>query len=261
MLNCDYSFESRTYSAAKNDDFYLHEHSEYEIYLFLEGDSKYIVEIKNYSLAPGDIIIIRKHEMHRVFHNSPAKYSRFVLSVSPDFFKTCPEYEKAFLKSDTGNKISSEIVHSSGIFDAVTRLQKYTGESGSIYSPAARAVVTEILYLISKVSSFETPYFTNATLKEIINYINNNFTSEISLSLLCDRFFISKYHLCRIFKAATGLTVQEYLRNKRLMLADELKKEGKTLSEAASAAGFTSYSSFYRYYIKKYGINPQKNRP
>ncbi len=258
MDKYDYSFGSFTYKTAKNDDFYLHEHSEYEIYMFLEGDSKYIVENKNYSLTSGDIIIIRKHEMHRVFHNSPAKYSRFVLSVSPDFFKTCPEYEKAFLKSDTGNKISSETVHSSGIYDAISRLLKYAEESGSIHSPAACAVVTEILYLINRVSSFETPYFTNSTLKEVIGYINNNFTGEITLDLLCDKFFISKYHLCRIFKAATGLTVQEYIRDKRLILASEIKKEGKTLSEAASGAGFSSYSSFYRFYVKKFGKNPKR---
>ena len=33
-----------------------------------------------------DMIIIRKHEMHRVFHNSSTMYRRFVLNVSPEFF-------------------------------------------------------------------------------------------------------------------------------------------------------------------------------
>ena len=56
-----------------NVNFQLHNHDSYEIYMFLEGDAKYIVEGNTYSLEPCDMIIIRKHEMHRVFHNSSTK--------------------------------------------------------------------------------------------------------------------------------------------------------------------------------------------
>lgn len=69
-----------------NEHFYLHTHSAYEIFFFLEGDAKYIVEEKQYDLAPGDIIIIRKNEMHRIFHNSNKKYRRIVIMVTPEFF-------------------------------------------------------------------------------------------------------------------------------------------------------------------------------
>ena len=258
MGNSLYSFVYRSYSSVQNIDFQLHEHNEYEIYMFFEGDAKYIVENKNYTLSHGDVIIIRKNEMHRVFHNSPAAYSSFVLSVSPQFFpeNNCPEYEEAFINKNYGNKINSEIVHSSGLYDSILRLKKYS--EGGADSPVVKAVVIEICYLINKISSFEAPYFTNLTTKEVINYINSNFRSEITLDSLCKRFYISKYYLCRIFKQATGLTVQEYIRQKRLTFAYELKKEGKTLSEAAVAAGFTSYSSFYRSYMKKYSKTPKE---
>ena len=39
----------------------------------------------------------------------------------------------------------------------------------------------------------------------------------------------------------------------------ELEKEGKTISEAASIAGFSSYSSFYRAYVKEYGCSPRND--
>lgn len=255
-----FNFSYYSDPSANNTDFQLHEHSDYEIYMFIEGDSKYIVENKNYTLSPDDVIIIRKNEMHRVFHNSPSKYTRLVLSVSPQFFSAnnCPEYEEAFLStsSDFGNKIACEVVHSSGIYDAMLRLKKYY-ESGAD-APVLNAVVTEILYIINKIPSFETPYFTNVTIKNVINYLNSNYKAEISLDNLCEKFYISKYYLCRTFKQATGLTVQEYVRQKRLVYAYELKKTGKTLSEAAFAAGFTSYSSFYRSYIKKYCSSPKE---
>ena len=90
--------------------------------------------------------------------------------------------------------------------------------------------MVEILHIINKISVFENPDETSKTIKNIINYINNHFTSDITLDSLCELFFISKYHLCRIFKQSTGLTVQAYIRQKRLLLVSELQKEGKSLN-------------------------------
>ena len=46
----------------------------------------------------------------------------------------------------------------------------------------------------------------NVPIRNVIHYINNNFTNKIPLDLLCELFYISKYHLFHIFKEAMGLT-------------------------------------------------------
>ncbi|MBQ2889394.1 MAG: helix-turn-helix domain-containing protein [Clostridia bacterium] len=241
--------------------FHLHSHDEYEVYMFVEGDARYVVEEKNYSLSPGDVILIRKHEMHRVFHNSDTRYRRFVLWIAPQFFEkhSIGEYEAAFSenKFSVGNKISSEIVRSAGLYDAVMRLKKYSDNYNENYTPIVQSIVIEIVYLINKISSFEATDTVNKPIQNIINYINRHFTSEITLDTLCEKFFVSKYHLCRIFKEATGLTVQEYIREKRLTYVASLKREGKSLTQASIEAGFSDYSSFYRAYVKRYGISPK----
>ncbi|MEE1350597.1 MAG: AraC family transcriptional regulator [Clostridia bacterium] len=244
-----------------NEHFQLHSHNEYEIYMFLEGDATYVVEEKNYQLSPDDIIIIRKHEMHRVFHNSTGKYRRIVLSIAPEIFSSCgcEEYESKFCGNDfnIGNKIHSKIVHSSGLYDAVMRLKAYSNNFSEVYTPIAHSTIIEILYLINKISAFDTAEKINMPIRNVIHYINNNFTNEITLDTLCELFYISKYHLCRIFKEATGLTVQGYIKQKRLTMADELVKEGRTLTDAAMLSGFSNYSSFYRAYMKSYHKNPR----
>ena len=251
-------------AAPSNEHFQLHNHIEYELYMFLEGDSTYVVEGKNYSLSPDDMIVILRHEMHRVFHNSPKRYRRIVFSISPEFFlkNHCEEYEKIFCSNyfNAGNKINASTVHSSGLYGAVMRLKKYSAGFSLLDSPIAVSIMTEILYLINRISSFEAAENINIPVRNIIDYINNNFTNEIFLEELCSRFYISKYHLCRIFKAATGLTVQGYIRQKRLTLADELIKAGKNLTDAALLSGFSSYSSFYRAYINAYNKNPRKGK-
>lgn len=244
-----------------NEHFHLHSHNEYEIYMFLKGDSTYVVEEKNYSLSPDDMIIIRKHDMHRVFHNNPAEYRRIVLFIAPEFFSSfgCREYEKAFSTNacNIGNKINSKTVHSSGLYDAVMRLKIYSNNFSEIYTPIVCSTMIEILYLINKISSFDMAESINKPIRNVIHYINDNFTNEITLDMLCELFYISKYHLCRIFKEATGLTVQGYIKQKRLTMVDELVKEGRTLTDAAMLSGFSNYSSFYRAYVKTYKRNPR----
>ncbi len=244
-----------------NKQFHLHNHNEYEIYMFLEGNTRYVVEERNYDLSPDDIIIIRKHEMHRAIHDGSKKYRRIVFMVSPDFFpkNNCAEYENAFLSKSgkIGNKINAELVHSSGLYDAIMRLKKYSNNFSNVNTSIFNSIMIEILYLINLISSFEYVDSSNVTIKKTINYLNNHFTDEVTLDELCKKFLVSKYHLCHIFKKATGLTIQQYVKQKRLTLAAELYNDGKTLSEAAFSAGFHDYSSFYRAYTEKYKTNPK----
>lgn len=254
--------EAITYSAdesisekASNKNFYLHNHDEYEIYMFLEGDSEYIVEGNVYTLSPDDMIIIRKNEMHRVFHNSSKKYHRFVFMISPEFFvkKNCLEYEAGFLTQSQkyGNKIDADIVHSSGLYDAIYRYKKYSDDYKISDTPITDSCMIEILHIINSISSFSYANDSNSPVKEIISYINDNFTKDISLDELSNEFFISKYYLCRLFKQSTGLTIHNYIKQKRLTYVNELCKSGKTLTCAALLAGFHDYSSFYRARLKE----------
>lgn len=259
MSENTYSILELSTDKPSNDEFHLHSHNDYEIYMFLQGDSEYVVEEKVYSLSPGDIIIIKKHEMHRIYHLSSKKYQRFVLMLSPDFFvqNGCEEFEKIFLSSyESGNKINAAMVESSGLYDAIMRFKKYSNDFIEPYTTVSKSILIEIIYLLNQVSNFENADTVNEKIKDLMHYINNNFTDKISLDSLCDKFFISKYYLCHIFKEATGLTVQQYIRDKRLVKAIALKNEGVPLTEAALQSGFENYSSFFRAFTRRYKSNP-----
>ncbi len=250
-----YSIVGGVYERFSNDRFQLHIHSDYEIYMFLEGDTKYIVEENIYSLEPGDIIIIRKNTLHRAFHNSTTRYRRIVINIQPEFFEEelCTEYETQFLLSSEGlgNKIDADIAKKSGLYDAFMRLKKYTANFEKNDSPVIRAVLVEILHIISGMDSFSAGDMGDERIRNIISYINRHFTKKISLDDIEKKFFISKYHLCHIFPKATGLTVHQYITDKRLALANDMIKDGMNKQQAAELSGFNDYSTFYRAYLKK----------
>jgi len=263
MSNLNFSVTYGNYNSI-NSNYHLHCHDNYEIYMFIEGDSNYVVEEKIYHLNPDDIIIIRKNDMHRVWHNSNAKYSRLTITVSPNFFteNNCTEYEKAFLntKSENGNKIVSETVHEVGLYDAIMRFRDFTKGFSELNTPIAKSLLIEILYCINIVHDYEQPDEAQKPINKIINYLNSHYTDDLTLDFLCEHFFISKYHLCRTFKKRTGLTIQTYIKEKRLAHFNELIKSEKNLTQAALLSGFNDYSVFYRTYTKKYGHSPERKR-
>ncbi len=260
-----YKFNEDITEKPSDSIFQLHSHNNYEIYMFLEGEAEYIVEEKVYALAPGDIIIIKKHEMHRVHLLDNKQYHRIVFMLYPDFFiqDGFGDLENIFLAttSKSGNKISAKTAKSIGLYDAIMRFKKYTDDFSSPYTIVTKSVLVEILYLLNRFSNLENTDTINQSVANVIHYLNNHFTDSITLDVLCEKFFVSKYYLCHIFKQATGITVQQYVREKRLVKALELKNSGMSLTEAAIQSGFDNYSSFFRAFTKRYQSNPTNFEP
>lgn len=82
----------------------------------------------------------------------------------------------------------------------------------------------------------------------------------MSLDALSKQLLTSKFHLCRAFKQYNGISIQQYIAEKRVMLAKEKIADGMKPAEAAFSAGFANYSSFYRAYKKLTGHSPKNER-
>lgn len=240
-------------------DFILHNHSEYEILIFLKGNAEFIVEGNIYELSPMDIIITRPDEMHHILLTNHKVYERIVFHIDASFFEN-EEYKKyleIFLnrKSGEGNLIRKETAKSAEVFDTVVRLEKYMKEPEKDNSLVIRCVMTELLHQLNNMK-FSDGKVQNQTVKNVISYINEHLGEDLNLDLLSSEFFVSKHHLCRCFKSCTGFTVNRYITYRRIMMVKELHQNGKNLSEASSEAGFSGYSNFYKAYVKETGYSP-----
>jgi len=242
----------------------LHTHPEYEIQLFLKGSTRYIVEEKIYNIEACDMIIVRKNQFHAMYRHVPVVCERVILGVPTEFFieNNCQEYENQFLDEAgrLNNKIPAHVVRSSGIFDAFMRYKKYSKDYTLDRNlPVLKAIIIEILYLLSKCSEFAKADESNGTMKEVISYLGTHYMKDITLDGLCNQFYLSKYYLCRGFRKATGLTVFEYVRKKRLAKVAEFTANGMAIGEAAMQAGFRNYTAFYRAYKAEFENSPRKD--
>jgi len=96
----------------------------------------------------------------------------------------------------------------------------------------------------------------SGTMEEILHYLDDNLTRDVSADELAERFFLSKYHMMRRFRQETGTTIHTYLTERRLFLAKELMAQGMASTEACYAVGFGTYSSFSRAFQRLFGTTP-----
>lgn len=100
------------------------------------------------------------------------------------------------------------------------------------------------------------------TAQSVMAYIDLNYTDpQLDLNKIATAMYFSASRLSHIFKNETGDSIYHYLTNKRLQCAHDLIMRGEPIMEACSRAGFRSYCSFYRMYIKHFGVAPTTTRP
>ncbi|MBQ5746687.1 MAG: helix-turn-helix transcriptional regulator, partial [Clostridia bacterium] len=230
----------------------------YEILCLEEGSPSFWVEGAVYEMMPGDIVIARQDEMHRIIHKGSYPYRRIVINARSDFFKKqgCEGYTEVFENRPVGvgNHFSAKILKERGIDEIITRLKRYGGAGEELL---VKGTITELFYALSSLPERERTK-SDGLIKDIVIYINDNITSPLTLDSIAEHFYISKYYLCRLFKKKLGLTVSKYITHKRILLVKELYASGKNITEAVVNSGFGDYSSFFTAYKKETGESPRK---
>lgn len=88
---------------------------------------------------------------------------------------------------------------------------------------------------------------------EMINFVNENFTKDISLLDLSEYMNMSQAHISRLFKSETGINFKEYIMQLRYQKAKEMLESNPNmmLKDVAAAVGYTNTKALSRL-LKKY---------
>ena len=262
-------FEIFHYKDAKFEGVPVHQHDFYEVYFFISGNVEYNVEGKSYHLKQGDILLINPLELHQPrIRPDQSIYERIVLWIDKSYLSLLCSNESSLTRCfDNTNPNHSNLLsltksQQNFLHEKLIDLLRESEEKGYGSDIAKKAILTMFLVELNRISmsaeiSKEGEKSDSPLVSGVLDYINSHYCEKLSLSSIADEFFVSKYYLCRAFKKHTGLTVQQYIKEKRLSYFEDLRKEGRLLTECASLAGFHDYSAFYRGYVKKYGHSPE----
>ncbi len=251
----------------------IHLHSCYEIYYLVSGQVLYVVEDRAYRVEPGDVVVVNCKESHapmKVSKNEPIE--RYVLHFRPQFignFASAEYNVLGFLRKKRvglNNIFRASECDTTPLLEYLRQLEKAISQKGPEMAIMIQTLFVQFLISINRLYDplriNDDPTIRNGRYDEkivaILMYIHEHLSEPISLDVLAEEFAVSKYHLCRIFKSNTGLTVGEYIDNQRIARVVGFLRQGMPVIEASYAAGFAQYSTCYKVFRKITGVSPSK---
>ena len=239
--------------------FEFHYHEFDKIVMFISGNVTYIIEGKEYTLQPYDILLVRHGDIHKPVIDSSAEYERAIIWLDNEFLKkysldSC--FDAAKEKGLSLLRLSAE--KRNRIFSL---LSDFTNESKEDFSNALMedSLLAQIIILISRAvfnGSNTAQYKSDKHIDMVLEYINKNLFSALTVDKIAGEFYISRYYLMHKFKKITGKTIFEYIQSKRLLYAAALLKNEVSAKEACFESGYNDYSVFLKAFKKEFGTTP-----
>ena len=98
-------------------------------------------------------------------------------------------------------------------------------------------------------------------LSKAIEYIEKHLTNDIDMDELSKQSYASSSHFQLIFHLAMGMTIGEYIRNRRLSLAaQDLLLPNSRIIDVALRYRYDTPESFSKAFARFHGVPPSKAR-
>ena len=232
-------------TAGQERDFHFHDFD--KIVILLSGNVEYAVENEVYTLMPYDVLLVKHHTIHKAVIDKSVPYERIIIYLDENRYSSLlPEagltdcFDYTLLVPDRKQLC--------GILDNLE----------SCEDPVLRETyLIQLLAVLNGLKGHEpTREKYDAKIEHVLTYINENLSNPLTIDELADVAFMSRYHFMRTFKEATGETVHSYVRQRRLLNASRLIREGVSVQQSARMSGFDDYSVFYKAFIGSFGKKP-----
>ena len=244
-----------------NIDYHYHEFC--KLLMLRSGSGGYTVDGQRYSLDTGDIVLIGSGCVHRPEFEHGSLYERVIIYISPEFLQQQSTPDCPLLDIFNGEHGHVLHLHQPDILwnlsDALEQ-ELAKDEYGRVI--LSNGLLLRLLIEIARgmqnpQTTFAKPIVpSDSRILEILRYIDAHLTEELSIDILAEEFFISKFHMMRLFKQETGRSIHDYLQERRLLFARDLIRQGVSATDSCFQSGFRSYSSFTRAYAKHFGTTP-----
>ena len=252
-------------TAGQERDYHFHEFD--KVVVLLSGHVDYTVEDITYALKPWDVLLVKHHTIHKALIDKTEPYDRVIIYLDGKYFdRIMPNaglmdcFEKA--DKDARQRITPDDGQQEQLAAALEDYEAAMRDEELGAEAIRDTQMVKLLVLINRIyaSGSTAPDRAEATrdpkIAAVLSYINENLGRELSVDELAEQAYLSRYHFMRLFKAQTGSTVHAYVRQKRLLYAARLIREGESAARAAAESGFSDYSAFHRAFRECFGISP-----
>ncbi len=230
-------------------------HAYHEILFYIDGDATFLCEGRQQKLSSNTLILIPKEAYHFFRLSEKCDFTRLKISFPESFIEETPLSE--IISKITVIENPSE--HISFALDKLCHILKgETTQASPFYAYAA------FLMLLSELDSSpveEAAHTKNdSATSKAIRYISKNLSGDLTIEALSKKLNISASTITHAFKNELGISLHEYVKEKRLVSARALISAGNKPSKIYTDCGYQDYSSFYKAYVSFFGYPPSKEK-
>ncbi|MCR4904306.1 MAG: AraC family transcriptional regulator [Butyrivibrio sp.] len=260
-----------------------HFHETIELFVLTTGERYFFVDRYVYHMKSHMAVLIASGQIHKTsLVEAKPEHSRFLLQYSKEIFEGMMESSLDLSYDEICHKYGGMIAFSDEGWIRITEkyeeLKKEADrEPGSpLYNPALiKCIGFEILLIYIKEmeniqkkhqsaieeDSYRVQSGVYNTIENVTDYINENFSEDITLDMLSEKFYISRAGLTRAFKNITGITVIQYLTIVRVRKACfYLKNTSDSITEISEKCGFGNVTYFEKVFRRSHGMTPRQYR-
>ncbi|AIQ45804.1 hypothetical protein R70723_07855 [Paenibacillus sp. FSL R7-0273] len=253
--------------------FHAHWHSDIEIVFVIEGDIRFGINQETHLLNQGEAAVCCSGDIH--WYDSLDGATFYILVFQPgvlgSYAASPPDIR--FSSSFFTDAIVRERGLHPGLLDSLKTIIDVIYAEMQVNEPFSRMCITaktmELFALLQRHIP-RTPLDAEQesrrlaslkTMQSIIDYLQSNYTSPLTLAETAQAFNLSTFHFCRLFKSLAGTNFKQYLDAIRVDAAEEqIRSTRDSITNIALECGFNNLRTFNRVFKSVKGYNPSSLR-
>lgn len=248
----------------------VHWHDEFEIIYVRNGFLTVSISGESYIGKTGDAFVVSPGNLHLMgSQTGTVDYYTFLFPLKYISFRTDDMLDEKLLEPlNSGHLMICPRVKDTAKELCEQLIEIYEAKKDESESKITTQVRTKIILLQFILEMWKKGFVIendtsgrNTVEKEMVSYIQQNFTGKISLREFGEQFHLSEKYISRYFKEHFHITLSQYVTYLRLEHAKQLLQDTDIpVTDVAMQSGYQNVSYFIRSFQKAYAVSPLKYR-
>jgi len=117
-----------------------------------------------------------------------------------------------------------------------------------------------ILEYVRRCENNSVSHMQTDLVQSVVDYLENNYDKKMTQKEIAEKFNCSEAYIIKLFKKEFGMSLAEYLKQRRIFRGIELIKNNYKISDVAKMVGYDDADVFTRHFSYYMGMTPSEYR-